>query len=180
MAGIVARRRVPSFVVVDQQLNVILKTSDLDLAELSGEKFSGLGARLQQSLAKKETLIESIGDDTVLRVVPVDSISGHWLAVFVDRVEREGPIAAAKKKYGLTKREAEVLELLVRGRTAAAAAVELRIAKSTTMDHIKGIMRKTGSERRTDLIRKIVSRDDDGVEILRPVRKAVSQGRRAD
>lgn len=47
-------------------------------------------------------------------------------------------------RAGLTAREAEVLELLVRGRTVQDICDELTIAKGTVKHHVSNIYRKLG------------------------------------
>jgi DNA-binding CsgD family transcriptional regulator len=51
--------------------------------------------------------------------------------------------------YGLTRREFQVLGLLVEGRTNAAIASELRITARTAVGHLEHIMLKMGAESRT-------------------------------
>lgn len=51
---------------------------------------------------------------------------------------------AVSEKYGLTARETEVLELLVRGRTVQGLCEELSIAQGTAKHHVSNIYRKLG------------------------------------
>lgn len=54
--------------------------------------------------------------------------------------------------YGLSKREAEVLPLALRGRTSERIAAELYISKSTVDTHLRRIYAKTGVHSRQELI----------------------------
>lgn len=65
------------------------------------------------------------------------------------RRERCGAFAAA---FGLTERETEVLELLVRGRTLKVVAERLTISKGTAGTHIANIYRKADVHKQQDLI----------------------------
>ena len=56
------------------------------------------------------------------------------------------------QKYGLSKREAEVLPLALRGRTSERIASELYIAKSTADTHLRRIYAKCGVHTRQELI----------------------------
>lgn len=56
------------------------------------------------------------------------------------------------QKYGLSKREAEVLPLALRGRTSERIASELYIAKSTADTHLRRIYSKAGVHGRQELI----------------------------
>ncbi len=60
--------------------------------------------------------------------------------------------AAVADRYRLTPRERDVLELLVRGRTAAYIAEELVISSTTAKTHIKHIYQKTGVQSKQTLL----------------------------
>lgn len=54
----------------------------------------------------------------------------------------------AGNKYNLTKRELEVLELVVKGYNNSAIAKELIIQDETAKAHVSSILRKLGAENR--------------------------------
>jgi DNA-binding CsgD family transcriptional regulator/tetratricopeptide (TPR) repeat protein len=58
------------------------------------------------------------------------------------------PVAAAADPHGLTSREAEVLELVGKGRTNAEIAEELFISTKTASVHVSNILRKLGLKSR--------------------------------
>lgn len=60
--------------------------------------------------------------------------------------------AVAVKRYGLSRREAEVLDLLARGRDVPYVAEELVISKNTVRTHTKSIFAKMGVHSRQELI----------------------------
>lgn len=60
--------------------------------------------------------------------------------------------AVVVERYGLSRREAEVLGLLARGRDVPYVAEELVISKSTVRTHVKSIFAKTGVHSRQELI----------------------------
>lgn len=60
--------------------------------------------------------------------------------------------AVAVERYGLSRREAEVLDLLARGRDVPYVAEELVISKNTVRTHTKSIFAKTGVHSRQELI----------------------------
>ncbi|WP_296010742.1 LuxR family transcriptional regulator [uncultured Adlercreutzia sp.] len=66
-------------------------------------------------------------------------------------VRRERCVAFAAA-FGLTERETEVLELLVRGRTLKVVAERLTISKGTAGTHIANIYRKADVHKQQDLI----------------------------
>lgn len=59
--------------------------------------------------------------------------------------------ASLSEEYGLTKREREILELILLGRNAPFIAEELVISTNTVKTHIKRIYRKLGIHSRQDL-----------------------------
>jgi DNA-binding NarL/FixJ family response regulator len=101
-------------------------------------------------------MYQAFDNDTVLRIVPLGAKLFGCVAIFIDAFSRRGSVFEAAKLYGLTKRESEVLQLLIRGNTNPEIANELCVAESTAGDHIKSLMRKTKSTKRVQLL--IVSR----------------------
>ena len=77
--------------------------------------------------------------------------SGH-VAVFVQRAHPTLVAPLLLKAYGLTPREQEVTQLVLRGATTAQAAQRLAISPHTVTDHLKSIFEKTG------LVRAVSSR----------------------
>lgn len=59
--------------------------------------------------------------------------------------------AKAARTYDLTRREEDVLRLLVEGRTAPQIAEELVVSPNTVKTHVRNLYRKLGINRRADL-----------------------------
>ena len=75
------------------------------------------------------------------------------LSVIVRDADRfEDACAAIAERFGLSRREAEVLPLALRGRTGERIAAELFISKSTVETHLRRIYAKTGTHGRQELI----------------------------
>jgi DNA-binding CsgD family transcriptional regulator len=66
--------------------------------------------------------------------------------------EPEIMIDAFSSEHGLSRREHEVLQLLVEGATTAAMADSLGISPHTIRDHLKNLYRKTGTNSRSELL----------------------------
>lgn len=66
-----------------------------------------------------------------------------------ERLQRR--CAKVARRYGLTRREEEILELMMRGRTLAAIGEELYVAESTMKTHSRHIYRKVGVANRQEL-----------------------------
>jgi DNA-binding CsgD family transcriptional regulator len=79
-----------------------------------------------------------------------DSRAGE-VAVFIQRAHPTLVAPLLLKAYGLTPREQEVTQLVLRGATTAQAAQRLGISAHTVGDHIKAIFEKTGARTRGEL-----------------------------
>ena len=79
---------------------------------------------------------------TATSVYQDDSIPGATALALPLTIEAQCDIVV--NRAGLTAREAEVLELLVRGRTVQDICDELTIAKGTAKHHVSNIYRKLG------------------------------------
>jgi DNA-binding CsgD family transcriptional regulator len=66
--------------------------------------------------------------------------------------EPEIMIDAFSSEHGLSRREHEVLQLLVEGATTIAMADSLGISPHTIRDHLKNLYRKTGTSSRSELL----------------------------
>ena len=65
--------------------------------------------------------------------------------------------AQAARTYDLTRREEDVLRLLVEGRTAPQIAEELVVSPNTVKTHVRNLYRKLGINRRADLACRLES-----------------------
>ena len=71
------------------------------------------------------------------------------------QVAPEDAVKAIVKKYGLTERESEVLELLNMGQSNMQIASELSISENTVKRHVNNIFKKTETQSRHEIIYKI-------------------------
>jgi DNA-binding CsgD family transcriptional regulator len=81
-------------------------------------------------------------------------------AIYVTDPEQvsERPEVVLIRLYGLTRAEAKVAALIVRGMSARQAAEGLAISYNTVKSHLKRVFAKTGTNGQGDLIRLIVGR----------------------
>ena len=73
------------------------------------------------------------------------------IAVFIQRAHPTLVAPLLLKAYGLTPREQEVTQLMLRGATTIQAAQRLAISPHTVTDHMKSIFEKTGARTRGEL-----------------------------
>ena len=97
--------------------------------------------------------------------------SGRWLVLHASRLraaESEGRIAVIFEEarpaeiaplivdaYGLTKREGEITQLVLRGLSTAEVSEELHITPNTVRDHFKAVFDKVGVRSRRELVGQV-------------------------
>jgi PAS domain S-box-containing protein len=117
-----------------------------------------LEARVQD--ASRVVLPDS---DETFRVVNVAAVSSETVRVTVRCVEAgllaelvEAKIARAADANGLSDRERQVLQLLLRGRGVEEIATMLEIAPRTVKFHQANVLQKLGADSRLDLLRVVI------------------------
>jgi DNA-binding CsgD family transcriptional regulator len=103
--------------------------------------------------------------------VRLRTASGRWLVLHASRLrtaEAEGQIAVIFEEarpseiaplivdaYGLTKREGEITQLVLRGLSTAEVSEELHITSNTVRDHFRAIFDKVGVRSRRELVGQV-------------------------
>ena len=140
------------------------------LAELSGSTMqAGVESPAIQAVASAtRASIAAAGNarQATLPSAAVKTPAGTWLmvhggllgdlrsgdiAVFGQRAHPTLVAPLLLKAYGLTPREQEVTQLMLRGATTIQAAQRLAISPHTVTDHVKSIFEKTGARTRGEL-----------------------------
>jgi DNA-binding NarL/FixJ family response regulator len=98
-------------------------------------------------------LTDARGEPLYVHAMPIGSGAEPQMAVCVRElgIERE----AFARRYGLSPREAEVAELVLRGYTNPVIALTLGIAAATTKRHLTRIFDKIGVDSRTQLVSRL-------------------------
>ena len=98
-------------------------------------------------------LTDARGEPLYVHVLPFGNGSDPHIAVSVRElgIERE----AFARRYGLSAREAEVAELVLRGYPNPVIAATLGIAPTTTKRHLTRIFDKIGVDSRTQLVSRL-------------------------
>ena len=99
-------------------------------------------------------LTEARGEPLYVHALPIGTARGNRrVAVSVRELglERE----AFARRYGLSPREAEVAELVLRGYSNPVIASTLGIAPTTTKRHLTRIFDKIGVDSRTQLVSRL-------------------------
>jgi DNA-binding CsgD family transcriptional regulator len=79
------------------------------------------------------------------------STTAQRVAVFIQRAHPTLVAPPLLRAYGLTQREQEVTQLILRGATTAQLAQQLGISPYTVNDHLKNVFDKAGARTRGEL-----------------------------
>lgn len=161
----------PGVIELDVTGGLIRASSSAEplLAELSGSTAeAGVRSASIHAIASKtrSTVAGASKAAGALPSAAVKTPAGIWLvlhggtlgglrsgdiAVFIQRAHPTLVAPLLLKAYGLTAREQEVTQLVLRGATTIQAAQRLSISPHTVTDHIKSIFEKTGACTRGEL-----------------------------
>ena len=166
----------PGVIELDAHGGLLRASSSAEplLAELSGATFeAGVRSSAIHAIAgaTRATILTAghVGTATLPSSV-VKTPVGTWLvlhggllgtprsgevAVFIQRAHPTLVAPLLLKAYGLTPREQEVTQLILRGATTMQAAQRLTISPHTVGDHLKAIFDKTASRTRGELSAKL-------------------------
>ncbi len=100
-------------------------------------------------------MVTTIGS-FLLHLVWLVGADAPYYAVFIEREIETEELRKAAERHGLTKREAEVLELIISGKSGNEIAQELSISLGTVNDHFKSLRRKTGTHSRSAMLIKLL------------------------
>lgn len=102
----------------------------------------------------------------IVHVLPIDSNSvaaphrARVMVIIVDPEQRpEPPASLLRRLYGLTKSEAQVALLVLRGEGLTPIAEQLSVSLTTVKTHLRHVFDKTGVHRQAELVRLLVTLD---------------------
>jgi DNA-binding CsgD family transcriptional regulator len=144
------------------------------LAEISDQPPRRELPQLVQGLVTRLSAQESgqVGVDVIPRA-RVQTRAGQWLIVHASRLLGRGqqetaiifePAPPAEiaplllQAYGLTRREGEIAQLVIRGLGTAAIATKLTISDYTVQQHLKAVFHKVGVGSRRELVGQVFAR----------------------
>lgn len=166
---VLKRRSRPCVLVVDGELNVVFAerralallqkhfSSGCEAPAFAKTLLHPLGELIrrcgQSPTASRETIRALKG--LVVRIIPLYGAKERLYAVVLETQARREDLRDAVARFALSPREVEVLEMILRGMTAAEIAATLHIAEVTVFDHFKHISLKTNARNRADMVGKI-------------------------
>lgn len=154
-------RGTPQFFIADPHSAVTYCSSELIGSPLLARSKRVFEMMLERDGAIETLTFERLDASAMLRVVPLIGGDADCYAIFIEPVKSRNSVEAAIKRYDISRREAEVLELLVAGMTTPQIADRLSISEGTVGDHVKSLFRKTGTNKRSELVARIFRWEGD-------------------
>jgi len=149
--AVLGRRLGPAFCIIDSTQNILCSSPG---AEVDG-LLKKARAQIARAVAAGEPMEILLDDDALLRIVPLRGAQPSTFAVVVEHLRSRGTLGTTAMRFGLTRRETDVLRLIVANHTNSEIARVLYIAECTVSDHVKNLFRKVGCSRRTELLTKL-------------------------
>lgn len=140
------------------------------LAVLYGPSNGASPPHLERAIAKLVADLRAASEvHTATRLLPFAEVRVTRLfgaaeplfLVAVEPVRRRSGVVHAMNRYGLSRREGQVLAEALRGASSPEIAQRLSISSSTATFHLKALLRKTGARNRTELTTRVLGWEDD-------------------
>jgi DNA-binding NarL/FixJ family response regulator len=81
--------------------------------------------------------------DTVVRIIKPYATDADLTCVIIEKLRTRDPVGEVVQRHGMTRRQADVLRLLMQGAPNTDIASQLHIAPATVEDHVRNIAAKT-------------------------------------
>lgn len=91
-----------------------------------------------------------------LRLAPLAGLEGTLFALVMEADRDDGAMTRAASRYQLTKRQTEVLALILGGASASDVARTLIISEYTAQGYVKCLLAKTNSRNRAAMVAKVL------------------------
>ncbi len=171
-------RDTPKFFIADRNNRTTYCSANLIGSPLLARSKHAFAALLEREGAVGTLMFVRLDADVMLRIIPLVGDPMELFAVFIEPVKSRNSIETAIKRYDVSRREADVLELLVGGLTTPQIAERLCISEGTVGDHVKSLFRKTKTNKRSELVARIFHWEGDAPSVRAPVpsRRATVSG----
>jgi DNA-binding CsgD family transcriptional regulator len=147
--------------ICDAALNVLFSNTDLSKALEAEAIKERLMVPCREALLSNTEFVYALDDENIVHIVPLGASLFGCVAIFVDNFSHRGSIFESAKTFRLTKRESQVLELIMAGKSNGQIAALLFIAEYTVSDHVKSIKRKMNLNKRVEIFRRLFTSDHD-------------------
>jgi DNA-binding CsgD family transcriptional regulator len=125
----------------------------MDRLPLSAER---IVRKLMEAAPEGEGSSIGVDGNTVVRLLEWQGEIAKLRCVIVEEIRMRDPLQEAALRFGITRRETEVLRLVLLGASTAAIARRLQIAETTAYDHVKHIAIKTASGGRREIVAHVL------------------------
>ncbi|MGP6191623.1 MAG: response regulator transcription factor [Vulcanimicrobiaceae bacterium] len=167
----------PVLIVLDSKCRVKFCTShetiDDELLRLVHEDHSMLRADVEElvrglisSCASSECVLDcnhfrlaALADGTMLRLVPLVGADEKLFALSLEADTTRNGLTRAARRFQLTRRESEVLALILEGFSASEIGESLHIAENTVQGYFKRLLSKTNSRNRPAMVANVLDWD---------------------
>lgn len=173
---IAQRRGAPQFFIVERSGTIRFCSLGLTGSSLLQRSWPLVESLFRRHSLIVEEAIERLDENFMLRIVPLSGEAIDTYAVFVEPVNGRNAIERAVRRYNISKRESDVLELLVNGLTTGQIAQRLCISDATVGDHVKSLFRKTKANKRSELVSRVFVHDQDLMPVARLGRERAGKG----
>ncbi len=168
-AGVLRKRSAPCLVVLDRDYRIVIAEPRLqsfiseagmvrDAPDRLPEPIENVVRNLTENSLTDEN---AVGETAVLvtglivRTSVLVGPSGTCIAVSLERLQSRDPLRSAAHRYHLSKREREVLELMLEGLEAREIGERLNIAESTVCEYFKHLYAKIGVNKRSAMLARV-------------------------
>lgn len=114
----------------------------------------GLASRANQSDVTSTVALRNGGKS--LRLAPLVGLEGMLFALVMEADRDDGVMTRAASRFKLTKRQTEVLGLVLGGASASDVARTLMISEYTAQGYVKCLLAKTESRNRAAMVAKVL------------------------
>jgi DNA-binding CsgD family transcriptional regulator len=160
---------VPSFVVVDSRCCIRYASAshegDSDLKRIiinrvrlqpDVEAFVRELAAVDRNGTASPVRFVFLDDERILRVVRVSGDEGTVFILSIEEDRNRSSLVRAARRHELTRRETEVLGLILDGSSAGEIAEALAISEHTVQGYFKRLLYKTGARNRVSMVAGIL------------------------
>jgi DNA-binding CsgD family transcriptional regulator len=127
-----------------------------DIAALVSELIATDCSLADNSLRPVSCVVMRDGGRT-LRFSPMSGPDGRLYALVMETDVHAGMLARIARSYSLTRRQTEVLALVLDGASASDVARALVISEYTAQGYVKSLLAKTGSRNRAAMVAKVLN-----------------------
>ncbi len=101
-------------------------------------------------------MVALINDKTALRIGRLCGSRERFIVVQFEEAYRHEDFSRAIKRYRFTRRELDVITLMLQGLGAEEIAERLCISSTTVIGYVKKLLRKTSAKNRADMLAKLL------------------------